>query len=394
MTTSPDPAPHLPLAAARAVRADRLSTWMRHNGFDHLLLTAPDQIRYATDYRAQLVSESTDWYAAIVDADGEAEIFAPFLDEPVEQPEPALARLRRLHPAPSWAPAACQSRQWVSGLAGVLRARGARRIGFDILDAALQHDLQIELPALHFTPCAAELFTLRAIKEDSEIQLIDIACRINATALDKAVQAAREGMRDHDLLAVAAAHQHALGAEFLTHSVCNIRKTSGSWFADGAPLREGEPFFLDTGCHGPGGYASDAARTGFIGEPSPAVSRAWSHLLTAYEEGQNAARPGVRCSTVHDTINAYLSRHRLPPTPYGTGHGVGLRCCELPSVNAATRMDTDDTLQVGHVIALEPETAVEVGGRLLVLKIEDNFAVTPSGLRCLTHSTTSDDPAP
>ncbi|MFF5900870.1 M24 family metallopeptidase [Streptomyces argenteolus] len=384
----------LPVAAARTARADRLSSWMRHKGLDHLLLTAPDQIRYATDYRAQLVSESTDWYAAVVDADGEAEIFVPFTDHVMERPEPAVDRLRRLHPAPSWAPAACQPRQWVTGLSVVLRARGARRVGFDVLDAALLHDLWTDLPRLSFLPCAAELFTLRAVKDDSEIQLIDIACRINTAALDKAVQAAQPGMRDHDLLAVAAEHQHSLGAEFLTHSVCNIRKGSGSWFADGAPLREGEPFFLDTGCHGPGGYASDAARTGFLGEPPPAVSRAWSHLLTAYEEGRNAARPGVRCSTVHDTMNAYLLRHDLPPTPYGTGHGVGLRCCELPSVNAATRMDTDDTLRVGHVIALEPETAVEVEGRLMVLKIEDNFAVTPSGLRCLTRATTSDDSAP
>lgn len=393
MTVPPHPDPHPPIAAARAVRADRLSTWMRHNGFDHLLLTAPDQIRYATDYRAQLVSESTDWYAAVVDAEGEAELFVPYTDELVEQPDPALARLRRLHPAPSWAPAACQPRQWVAGLASVLRARGARRIGFDLLDAALLHDLQAELPERNFTPCAADLFTLRAIKDDSEIQLIDLACRINAAALDKAVHAAQPGMRDHDLLAVAAAHQHSLGAEFLTHSVCNIRKGSGSWFADGAPLREGEPFFLDTGCHGPGGYASDAARTGFLGEPTSGVSRAWSHLLTAYEEGQNAARPGVRCSTVHDTINTYLTRHHLPPTPYGTGHGVGLRCCELPSVNAASRMDTDDVLRVGHVIALEPETAVEVDGRLLVLKIEDNFAVTPTGLRRLTRGPASGEPA-
>lgn len=101
----------------------------------------------------------------------------------------------------------------------------------------------------------------------------------------------------------------------------------------------------------------------------------------------------MRCSTVHDTVNAYLIRHHLPPTPYGTWHGVGLRCCELPSVNGASRMDTDCTLRVGHVIALEPETAVEVDGRLLVLKIEDNFAVTPTGLRRLTRATTSDDPA-
>ncbi|MDN3260394.1 M24 family metallopeptidase [Streptomyces sp. CSDS2] len=90
---------------------------------------------------------------------------------------------------------------------------------------------------------------------------------------------------------------------------------------------------------------------------------------------------------IHETINACLARHKLPVTPYGTGHGVGLRCCELPSVNAAGRMDSDAVLRPGHVIALEPETAVDHHGTLFVLKIEDNFAVTETGLRRLTHHT-------
>lgn len=385
-------APQTTLEAVRDSRRDRTTTWMRQQGLDHLLLTGPDHIRHATDYRAHLVSESTDWYAAVVGAEGDAEVFVPFTDEPVEAPDPALPRLLRLLPAPSWAPAAWQPRQWVTGLAAVLRARGARHVGFDALDAALLHDLAAELPDVRLIPCARDLYALRAVKDAGEIELIEIACRINAAALDLAVERARPGMRDHELLAVAAERQHTLGAEFLTHSVCNVRKGSGSWFADGAPLREGEPFFLDTGCHGPGGYASDAARTGFVGEPAPPVLRAYRYLLTAYEEGQNAARPGVRCSSVHDTMNACLTRHHLPPTPYGTGHGVGLRCCEAPSVNSAARMDTDDVLRVGHVIALEPETAVEIDGRLLVLKIEDNFAVTPTGLRRLTRPAPADSP--
>jgi Xaa-Pro aminopeptidase len=47
-------------------------------------------------------------------------------------------------------------------------------------------------------------------------------------------------------------------------------------------------------------------------------------------------------------------------------------------------MDDDDVLEPGMCIALEPETSVEVAGKLVVVKIEDNFVVEEHGLRALT----------
>ncbi|MFD5447860.1 M24 family metallopeptidase [Streptomyces sp. NPDC003470] len=382
------PWPRVDRQALQAGRTARLAQWMARRDVDHLLLTGPDQIRYATDFRAQLVSESTDWYAAVVDAYGEGDIFVPYVD--AAAPGPALPhKMRGIFPLPSWAPAACHPRQWVRAVAAVLRARHAHHVAYDSLDAGILHDLAAELPQVRFTPCAAELFAIRAVKDPLEISLVEAACRINAAALQAALDGARPGMSDHELLAVAAAHQHDSGAEFVTHSVCNVRKGTGGWFADGAVLQEGEPFFLDTGCHGHGGYASDAARTGWLGEPAPAVRRAWRSLLTAYEAGQEAARCGVRVSRIHEAMNDCLVRQGLPPTPYGTGHGIGLRCCELPTIHSASLTDHDDVLRSGHVIALEPETAVESEGRVYVLKVEDNFAVEEQGLRLLTTPSTT-----
>ena len=38
------------------------------------------------------------------------------------------------------------------------------------------------------------------------------------------------------------------------------------------------------------------------------------------------------------------------------------------------------------VISLEPETGVEVDGRLIILKVEDNYVVEEGGLRRLTDA--------
>jgi len=179
------------------------------------------------------------------------------------------------------------------------------------------------------------------------------------------------------------------GVEIISHGLCNHRRGSGTWFAEGTVLREGDPFFFDVGCYGKGGYASDIARTGFVGEPHKAVQAAYSVLLEAYQVGQDVARPGVKASVVHDTVNRFLEARGYPRTPYSMGHGVGLRLCELPTIHRADRMSRDQTLIEGSVISLEPETGVEVDGEFMLLKIEDNFVVEVDGLRMISKPTTS-----
>jgi Xaa-Pro aminopeptidase len=49
-------------------------------------------------------------------------------------------------------------------------------------------------------------------------------------------------------------------------------------------------------------------------------------------------------------------------------------------------MDRDQALEEGMVIALEPETAMEIAGQVLVLKVEDNYLVQQNGLRHLTDA--------
>jgi Xaa-Pro aminopeptidase len=178
----------------------------------------------------------------------------------------------------------------------------------------------------------------------------------------------------------------AAGVEFLSHSLCNLRRGSGTWFAVGNELREGDSFFFDIGCYGPGGYASDMARTGFVGQPPANVLNVYRQLLAVHRAGEAFARPGVRASSVHETINARLRDQGLPHTPYSVGHGVGLRACELPTIYRADRMGRDQILQEGMVISLEPETGVEVDGRLIILKVEDNYVVEQGGLRRLTDA--------
>lgn len=363
-------------------RFARVAAMMREADVGSLILVGPDNIRYATGFRAHLTNES-EWFTAVVDSDGQAQIFVPYTDEVYFDPYPDMPWIRAVHPLPSWAPITANPVTWVRSLSAVLQS-SVTRIGVDGLDMGLVNLLQDELPARPIVSVSTALQRIRREKDPLEHTLLRAASRVNAGAMQAALAAAAVGCTDHDILAAAMQFQQAAGAEFVTHSVCNVRNGSGDWFAAGRRLREGDAFFFDIGMYGVGGYGSDAARSGFVGEPRAELRRAYEHLTSAHELAQSIARPGVRASRIQRELNAYLEGHGLRGTPYGVGHGIGLRICELPTLFVSDLMDEDAVLLEGEVIALEPETTVIVDDREVVLKIEDNFIVTSAGLEKMT----------
>jgi Xaa-Pro aminopeptidase len=360
---------------------------MRALGVDHLLLTGFDSIRYVTDYRTQIIAEAFDWFAAVADVDGQSEILVPWVDETTPHPEPDLPGVSAIHPLPSWTPALPHSEYWVRLITSILRRRGARRVGIEMVWSELVDGLRQEAPDIEFVPGTRALHDARTVKHPDEITLITAACHANSRAADAALMSPKEGWLDHDVLAIAMSTLQASGVEFLSHSLCNVRRGSGTWFSVGNELSEGDAYFFDIGCYGLGGYASDMARTGFVGEPPYPVRTAYRAVVEALRVGESVARPGARSSEVHEAVNAYLRDHGLPVTPYSMGHGVGLRACELPTIHRADRMARDQVLEEGMVISLEPETSVQVYGRTVLVKVEDNYLVEASGLRRLTDAT-------
>lgn len=357
-----------------------------HLGCDRLLLTGFDHIRYALNYRTQVVGEGYDWFAATLDPEGGATVFLPWIDEPSSETSTRGTEIA-LRPLTSWAPAATHPAFWARTVSESLR--GASRVGVDLVDSALLEGLRSALPDVTFVSASADLYEIRKVKSADEQVLLETASRLNAAAAEAALAQARVGVTDFHVLTGAMAYLQERGAEHLSHSLCNHRRASGSWFAEGTVLGEGDAFFFDIGCYGPFGYASDIARTGFVGEPPVAVQRAYDGLLKAYAVAQDHARPGATASAIQQAVNDCLAKQGLPITPYGVGHGVGLRICELPTIHRRDRMDVDAVLVEGEVIALEPETTVWSGDTRIVLKIEDNFVIESDGCRLLSRAESS-----
>jgi Xaa-Pro aminopeptidase len=142
-------------------------------------------------------------------------------------------------------------------------------------------------------------------------------------------------------------------------------------------IERGELVVIDFGCV-VDGYCSDMTRTVSVGDPGPVAQRVWDVVLASQQAGRDAVRAGVSCRAVDRASRAVIEEAGWGERfAHGTGHGVGLEIHESPRVSASS----DGTLQVGHVVTVEPGVYLPgVGG----VRIEDTLVVGPDAAVALT----------
>ena len=376
------PYPQIDWDALRKFRTDKVKDLMIEADVDVLVLTGHDNIRYATDFGVFLICESFDWFAAIVTRDGEAYLFIPYVDEAVQDPMPNYPWIREYIPTPSWVSSITQGEIWVKMLAQKLRELQASKVGLDTMSFQLYDGLKGALPEIRFSDLFMPLALARQVKHPEEVKLIRASAEIASLGGSAGLKAMEEGAIDFEVLSAIDGTMRAMGAEFITHNLCiksESQRTAG-WFPKGSRLWAGATMAFDWGCYVKGGYGSDMCRTGFVGTPSQEVQKAYRVLMGAHRATEAVAKPGVKVSLLDKTANDYLRKSGYPTTPYSLGHGVGLRACELPIIYRPEMMVTDAALEEGMVICLEPETSVQSKGETVVVKVEDMYQVTKTGL--------------
>ncbi len=230
-----------------------------------------------------------------------------------------------------------------------------------------------------FVPRSGVVETLRMVKSDDELALIERSVLTNSRALDAALGNLKMGMNEAELAAEIDYQMCKLGAEkpsFDTIVASGVRSALPHAHPTRAMIQPGV-LLIDMGAF-EGGYASDMTRTFFVGEPTRRMSRIYKAVLEAQLAGIDAVRPGVKASAVDRAARKVLKAHGLDKAfMHSTGHGLGLEIHEPPRLGKkeATK------LEVGMAITIEPGAYVEnVGG----VRIEDTVVVTAEGCRILT----------
>lgn len=220
---------------------------------------------------------------------------------------------------------------------------------------------------------------LRRRKETDEIGLIRRAIQATVAGQVRCREVIRPGVSEWDLFReVQAAVFADLGFPALIYG--DFRATNKSApKAGGLPthyvLQDGDLFILDYSVV-LAGYRSDFTNTLSVGTPTLDQQRLMNTCLAGMRAGEQVLRDGVLAKEVFAATAGPL-RAAGYDLNHHAGHGIGLAHPEPPILVP----ESEDVLQAGDVITLEPGLYIEgIGG----LRIEHNYLITHDGFERLS----------
>src|SRR5699024_8374421 len=224
--------------------------------------------------------------------------------------------------------------------------------------------------------------TLRLIKSDEEIEIMQAAAKIADDAFNHILNYIKPGRTELDVsneLEFFMRQAGATASSFDTIVASGYRSALPHGVASNKTIEAGELVTLDFGALYEG-YCSDITRTVAVGHVNDQLKEIYDIVLQAQLKGVKGVKAGI---TRHEADA--LTRDYITEKGYGdyfghsTGHGLGMEVHENPRLAP----DASVILEEGMVVTVEPGIYVpEVGG----CRIEDDIVVTTEGNKRLTHA--------
>lgn len=264
----------------------------------------------------------------------------------------------------------------------LLAKAGASAVGFEDCSSTYQHyqELENELTTYQLIGIEDELISLMAVKDADEIENVRRASLINDAAFNSLLPFIKEGVKEKDIaieLEYLLRKEGGDGIAFETIVAFGENTSKPHAHAGRKQLKSGMPVTIDFGCTY-GGYCSDITRTFFFGEPSEKLRGIYEMVLEANLLGINEVKSGAPAAKVDAACRDYFRAREMDKYfIHGTGHGVGIRVHEAPTLNPSSA----DILKTDMLVTVEPGLYIpEVGG----VRIEDLLLVTENGSERLT----------
>lgn len=366
---------------------------MDEKGFDGLLLTLVDNVRYVTQFDRPLHSAlgraATGQYTAVLPREGESILYIPqtqYVVNPkfIHERNPWISDVRLLR---DWINSG-DYEKWSQDLEKGLRDRDLTNkvLGVDFMSFQALEKLKRSLPNAEIKSVYGEMHETRAIKSRDEIRLMRMSCEIVQLGVEAAMKLISNGVKECKLAAAVAREVYAAGAEALAFNPYTRggKDSVPRYFATERRLSYGDVVNIDAGCIY-GGYCSDIHRSTVVGRPTIAQKEAYRALYEAYMEMiKKVFRAGV---SVSDIINRWYeileSNYSAHSEPYG--HMIGLSTVDGPYIFG--RHCKDFTYKSGMVFCFEPrigslELSAEMGG---FFRIEDEFVITENGVDMISN---------
>ncbi len=382
--------PDFPITEYRQ-RYARLGVLMDQQGFDALVLTQEEPVRYLSGYNSVIWAVGR-WLPTVL----------------VATRDPSRAALI----ASSFDAGCAAGTSWVGTVdtyrsveeipAKVrehLSAAGATadRVGYEFGRASrVPHAASgaVEGPVPGGLPRDAGrlISALRMLKSPLEVERIRRSVGAAVAGYRAGLEAAAAGMTEKDLVAVIGSTMYRSGATAGTKPLfvnCVSGRTRYPLVDSPASdnvISDGDIVFVDGGgaCDG---YVSDILRLIGVGRLRP-EDRHYAEVASGATLAMiDAARPGVRVSELIRTAAAHVTSAGLEEQVGEiAGHGIGLELWERPLIRVHDDPDDDVALRPGMVLCLEPILAPPhpAGGLAGIFVFEQQVLVTQDGCEVLS----------
>ena len=360
---------------------------MRVLGFEGILLSTEQEVRYFTGFHTSFWQSPTrPWF-----------VFIPIEGKPVAViPEIGAELMRRswLDDIRTWS-APMPKDDGISLLTELLEplSRKGQTLGVPKGHETLirmplgdWERLISRLPGLVVKDATSLTQGLRMVKSEAEIEKIRYICSVGSAAFAEIPKIVNLGMPLDEVFKQFRLAAISLGADDAPYVVGGADQGG---YADvisppsNRRLKTGDILMLDTGCSWDG-YFCDFDRNWSVGPANDLAKRAYEVLWRATDAGINAARPGNACHDIHAAMSKVISELDSSGGDIGRlGHGLGMQLTEQPSHTVF-----DDTIiESGMVLTIEPSLSYGDG---LMMVHEENIVVTPNGPELLTTRATPD----
>jgi Xaa-Pro aminopeptidase len=363
-------------------KLDRVRALMGEHGLDALVVRAPDNVLYLTNfwgmkgYDACVFPREGDPVLVCLEASEEDATRTAWTHDvrlfrgyDPSDPRPPLARTLEL------------ARE---------AAAGHERIGLELSLGTQAADRMVGEPttftrewfdafpgAQDATPLLAEA---RAFKSEQEIERMRLANEIAAAAMEHCRLVLEPGMTEAQIAAEWEGFVHGEGTGWedkvelalgfsLVWSGPGIKSFTAT---TSRPVVENEPTLFEIWVCADG-YWCDHTKNLVAGELSQEYRELEQRLLAVYDDAVAFARPGASLAELDRRIRAGIDAMGFPGQPsHPIAHGVGARAHEPPYAHQAGGGE----IREGMVLAIEPGCYIEGGGGL---RVEDNFLVSGDG---------------
>ena len=229
-------------------------------------------------------------------------------------------------------------------------------------------------------PATELLWTLRAVKDQAELECMIQAQRIAEKALADILGEIRPGVTEKEIAALLLYKMLHYGAEDKSFDPIVVSGANGSLphgVPSEKPIQAGEFVTMDFGCKF-GGYCSDMTRTVAVGRVTEEMENVYNTVLKAQLAGIAAAKAGATGAAVDGAARQVIADAGYGPYfGHSFGHSVGVEIHENPNATPSN----SKPLPAGVVISAEP--GIYLPGKLGV-RIEDVIVITEQGCQNIT----------